>query len=62
MSKGVTEPLRLKKELINTKEMLTNKLLGRTSNQLTLGERRVYNEWLSNIRTLIAICDERKRF
>ena len=62
MSKGLTEALKLKKKLTATKNELCNTLLGRQASNLTLAERKVYQEWLTCVNDIIAICEERKRF
>ena len=62
MPKGLENKLLLKRKLMKTKNELLYKLVGRNSPDLTLVEKKIYQEWLQNIDDIITICEDRKRF
>lgn len=53
-------PLALKYKLKESKDNLTSKLL--YTPNMDINERKIYQEWLENINSLIQICEDRKRF
>ena len=62
MAKGQEKALLLKRKLVKTKNELLYTLVGRNAPQLSLAEKKVYQDWLQNIDDIISICEERKRF
>lgn len=62
MAKGQEKTLLLKRKLMKTKNELLYTLVGRNAPQLSLAEKKVYQDWLQNIDEIISICEDRKRF
>lgn len=58
---GEHKPLALKNRLIETRNALNHKLVY-GHEQMSVNERKIYTEWLTNVNELIAICEERNKF
>lgn len=58
---GEHKPLALKNRLIETRNALNHKLVYE-HDKMSVNERKIYTEWLTNVNELIAICEERNKF
>ena len=58
---GEHKPLALKNRLIETRNKLNRKLVY-DHDKMSVNEREIYTEWLTNVNELITICEERNKF